>query len=90
MGEELSVVDESGGLDHSPSATSCWALPLPSSLIWDVSEPSLHGLCLPTKQKTKFSLPVLVFYQTDALKWLTELSKKHQVGKDEGKRGRQE
>lgn len=36
-------------------APSCWALPLPFSMLWDVSEPSLRGLCLPTKQKTMFS-----------------------------------
>lgn len=72
------MVDESAGLVYSPSAPSCWALLLPSSLLWDVSEPSLHGICLPTKQKTMFSFfSVLVFYQTDELKWLMEISKKH-------------
>jgi len=50
-----------------------------------MSDPSLSSLSLPTKQKTILSFfSVLVFYQTDELKWLMEISKKHWEGKGEG------
>ena len=33
---------------------------------------------------------MLVFYQTDELKWLMEIPKKHQVGKVDERGGRQQ